>query len=94
MGKATICENPSLQRVDCGGEGHTIRGIDMATEHELPDLKRLEAQLLAERQAYYDRVAAKRSDIHEALQELSEDQGLHTFLQDRLERLLGTPPPR
>jgi hypothetical protein len=64
----------------------------MASERELPDLKRLEAQLLAEREAYYDRVAAQRGNINGVQKETSED--LHAFLQERLQRLLGTQPPR
>lgn len=82
--------NPALQRVDCSGAGNTIRGIDMASERDLLDLKQLEAQLLAERQAYYDRVAAQRGSANGAKKETSED--LHAFLQERLQRLLGPPP--
>jgi hypothetical protein len=62
----------------------------MASERDLPDLKQLEAQLLAEREAYYDRVAAQRGNINGLQKETSED--LHAFLQERLQRLLGTPP--
>lgn len=61
----------------------------MASERDLPDLKRLEAQLLAEREAYYDRVAAQRGNINGVQKETSED--LHAFLQERLQRLLGLP---
>ena len=64
----------------------------MASERDLPDLKQLEAQLLAEREAYYDRVAAQRRSANGAQRETSEN--LHAFLQERLQRLLGTPPPR
>ena len=87
-GRAQLA-NPAFQRVDCGGVGNTIRGIDMASERDLPDLKRLEAQLLAEREAYYDRVAAQRGNINGVQKETSED--LHAFLQERLQRLLGLP---
>jgi len=66
----------------------------MASAPSFPDLKQLEAQLLAERQAYYDRVAAQRGNIDAVLQELAEEQGLHAFLQERIERLLGTLPTR
>jgi hypothetical protein len=83
----TKLANPALQRVDCSGAGNTIRGIDMATERDLLDLKQLEAQLLAEREAYYDRVAAQRGNTNGARKETSED--LHAYLQERLQRLLG-----
>jgi hypothetical protein len=69
--------------------GNTIRGIDMATERDLLDLKQLEAQLLAEREAYYDRVAAHRGNASGARKETSEE--LQAFLQERLQRLLGPP---
>ena len=61
----------------------------MATERDLLDLKQLEAQLLAEREAYYDRVAAQRGNTNGARKETSED--LHAYLQERLQRLLGPP---
>lgn len=64
----------------------------MASERDLPDLKQLEAHLLAEREAYYDRVAAQRGSINGVQKETSEE--LHAFLQERLQRLLGTPTPR
>lgn len=61
----------------------------MATERDFLDLKQLEAQLLAEREAYYDRVAAQRGNANGGRKETSED--LHAFLQERLQRLLGPP---
>ena len=61
----------------------------MATERDLLDLKQLEAQLLAEREAYYERVAAQRGNTNGGRKETSED--LHAFLQERLQRLLGPP---
>lgn len=61
----------------------------MASERDLLDLKQLEAQLLAEREAYYDRVAAQRGTANGGQKETSED--LHAFLQERLQRLLGPP---
>lgn len=63
----------------------------MASEPEVADLKKLEAQLLTERQAYYDRIAAQRRHAHH---DLSDERNLEAFLQDRIERLLGTPPTR
>jgi len=63
----------------------------MPKQPDTPDLKKLEAQLLAERQAYYDRVSAQRSTSAGREQEHSEDQNLDAYLQERLDRLLGTP---
>lgn len=65
----------------------------MTQQPDTPDVKKLEAQLLAERQAYYDRVA-RRSTIGAAERQHSEDRNLDAFLQERLDRLLGTPPTR
>lgn len=63
----------------------------MATEPEFPDLSQLEAQLLAERQAYYDRIGARRDTIDSIVLELSEDHSVHAFLRERLQGLLGAP---
>ena len=65
----------------------------MTQRPDTPDVKKLEAQLLAERQAYYDRVA-RRSNTGSAEREHSDDRNLEAFLQERLDRLLGTPPAR
>ncbi|MBX9589895.1 MAG: hypothetical protein K2X43_11355 [Hyphomonadaceae bacterium] len=65
-----------------------------ASQPSCRDLKQLEAQLLAERQAYYGRAAVQRRTIRSVLQELSQEQSLHASLQERLERLLNPPPTR
>lgn len=64
----------------------------MTTEPELPDLDKLEARLLAERQAYYDRVAAQRSSAGGDDQDPTSEQGLDEVMQERLQRLLGPGP--
>lgn len=64
----------------------------MTTEPEFPDLNQLEAKLLAERQAYYDRIVARRDAVDSVLAELSEDDNsVDAFLRERLQRLLGAP---